>query len=238
MIIEIENTRDDFSRYFKITRNPKDNTVRGFSLEFRRSLFGPEAATIIEPVTATTIPYKCYTFDDYVNVLSKYFGSKIDVRNFLKEKIKDVDEDTFSSRLQEYCRNAGYYSLGDEKKIDIEYSSDLMYYKPGDKIAPYLLKEIKSTIKTNKKRLADKEFKEISEKETTEQIYELIDIYHQFPVRDIDWHHAIDYFNSHSDALERYYPLFRMKFELFTPAEDIARALFINDEFYEFCKGV
>ena len=113
-----------------------------------------------------------------------------------------------------------------------------MYYKTGDKIAPYLLKDIKAAVKLNKKRLADKEFKEIETKETTEQIYELIDLQHQFPVRDIDWFHAIDYFNSHSDALKRYYPLFRMKLELFSSNEGIAKALFINDEFFEFCVGL
>jgi len=43
-------------------------------------------------------------------------------------------------------------------------------------------------------------------------------------------------FNSHSDALERYYPLFHMKLDCFSANEDIAKALFLNDEFYEFCK--
>ena len=124
-----------------------------------------------------------------------------------------------------------------EKKNTI-FATDLIYYKTGDKISPDLLKVIKDAIKSNKKRLADKEFKEISQKETTEQIYELIDIYHHFPVRDIDWHHAIAYFNTHSNALERYYPLFHMSFELFSKTEYIARALFINDEFYDFCKGL
>lgn len=70
----------------------------------------------------------------------------------------------------------------------------------------------------------------------TEQIYELIDIRHQFPVRDIDWFHTIDDFNTNPDALKRYYPLFRMKFNLYTSAEDIAKAIFLNDDFYEFCK--
>ena len=100
------------------------------------------------------------------------------------------------------------------------------------------MKEIKTAVKSNRKRLADKEFKEIQEKEPTEQIYELIDIYSHFPVRDIDWHHAIDYFNSHSDALKRYYPLFRMKFDYFLSDRSIAKALFINDDFYEFCEGI
>lgn len=61
-----------------------------------------------------------------------------------------------------------------------------------------------------------------------EQIYELIDIRHQFPVRDIDWFHAIDDFNTNPDALKRYYPLFRMKFNLYTSAEDIAKAIFFE----------
>lgn len=170
--------------------------------------------------------------------LSKYFGNQIDVKNFLKEEIKDEDEDSFITKAKEYCKKDSYYLFEGEDKYDFIFASDLILYKTGNKIAPCLLEDIKEAVKTNKKRLEDKEFKELSKKETTEQIYELIDIKHQFPVRDIDWHHAIDYFNSHSDALERYYPLFRMKFELFTPTEDIARALFINDEFYEFCKGV
>lgn len=228
LIIKIENTRDRFSRFFGITKDPKDNTVRGFSLEFRRSLFGPEATNLS----------KHYTLDDYVNELSKYFGNQVDVRDFLKKKIKDENEDSFISKVKEYCNKDSYYLFEGEDKFDLIFASDLMFYKQGDKIAPCLLDEIKEAVETNKKRLTDKEFKELLEKETTEQIYELIDIKHQFPVRDIDWHHAIDYFNSHLDALERYYPLFRMRFELFAPTEDIARALFINDEFYEFCKGV
>ncbi len=237
-IIEIENNKCRYSRYFGITRDPKDNGIRGFSLEFRRSLFGPEAVKLLEPVTATSTAFKVYTFDDYVNELSKYFGNQIDVRNLLKEKIKDKDEDLFLSELQEYCKKDRYYLFEGEEKYDIIFSADLIYYKTGDKISPDLLKVIKDAIKSNKKRLADKEFKEISQKETTEQIYELIDIYHHFPVRDIDWHHAIDYFNTHSDALERYYPLFHMSFELFSITEYIARALFINDEFYDFYKGL
>lgn len=32
--------------------------------------------------------------------------------------------------------------------------------------------------------------------------------------------------------------LFKMEFEFLTPTENIAKALFINDEFYEFCKGL
>ncbi len=228
LIIKIENKRDRFSRNFGITRDPKENTVRGFSLEFRRSLFGIEAENLST----------YYTFDDYVNELSKYFGNQIDVKNFLKEEIKDEDEDSFITKAKEYCKKDSYYLFEGDDKYDFIFASDLILYKTGNKIAPCLLEDIKEAVKTNKKRLEDKEFKELSKKEITEQIYELIDIKHQFPVRDIDWHHAIDYFNSHSDALERYYPLFRMKFELFTPTEDIARALFINDEFYEFCKGV
>ena len=225
LIIQIENNKNDCFKYFGLTRNPKDNLVRGFSLEFRRSLFGQEA------VGNST----CYTFDEYVKELSKYFGEHIDIRSFLKEIIKDEDEDSLISRIKKYCNEDNYYLFEGEEKYDIIASYELINYKTGDKIAPYLLEEIKTVLKSNKERLADKEFKEIEKKESTEQIYELIDIYHHFPVREIDWHHAIDYFNSHSDALKRYYPLFRMNFDFLSPNEDIAKALFINDEFYEFC---
>ena len=225
LIFTIEKNRDDLSKYLGLIRDTKDNTVCGFSLEFRYSIFGPEAADFS----------KCYTFDDYVNKLSKYFGKQIDVENFLKEQIKDRDENELYKTIKSYSKN-NYTVFKGEEKYDIIFSSRLMYYKTGDKISPSLLKEIKKEVRANKKRLSGKEFKELEKKDPTEQIYELIDIRHQFPVRDVDWIHAIDYFNTNPDALKRYYPLFRMKFELYTSAEDIAKALFLNDEFYEFCK--
>ena len=230
LIIEIENKKDYFSRNFGLTRDPEDNCIRGFSLEFRRALFGPEAAA--------SIPYKRYTFDDYVNELSKYFGEQIDVRNFLKDKIKDVAEDTFIARLKEYCDSDNYILFKGEEKYDIIFSRELMYYKTGDKISPDLLKEIKETLKANKKRLNDKKFRELETKDPTEQIYELIDIRHQFPARVTDWIHTIDYFNSHSDALKRYYPVFCMRYDYYSLKDGIAKALFINDDFYEFCKSL
>lgn len=228
LIIQIENNKDDFSRNIGLTRDPKNNKVRGFSLEFLNSLFGPWNSTGII----------CYTFDEYVNELSKIFDNQIDVRAFLKGKIKDEDEESFHSRLKEYCQNNNYYVPEGEENCNIIYSSDLMYYKTGDILSPYLLDQVKKAIETNKERLSDEKFKELEKKETLEQIYELIDIYPHFPARDIDWHHAIDYFNTHTDALKRYYPLFKMKFDFLTPSEDIATALFMNDEFFEFCKNL
>ena len=225
MIISIEKNKDKLSRALGITRNPKDNSVCGFSLEFRRALFGPEALKTM----------KYYSFDEYVNKLSEYFGNQIDVEIFLKEHIEDRDEDSFHKLVKNYCKN-NYTVFKGEEKYDIIFSNRLMYYKPGDKIAPNILKELKTEVRNNKKRLSSKEFKELEKKEPTEQIYELIDIRHQFPVRDIDWFHAIDDFNTNPDALKRYYPLFRMKFNLYTSAEDIAKAIFLNDDFYEFCK--
>lgn len=228
LIINIENNRDNFSKNIGLTRDPKDNRIRGFSLEFRNSLFGPENSTSII----------FYTFDDYVNKLSEYFGDQIDVRKFLKEKIKDQDDDSFCLRLKEYINKDNFYVFEGEENCDIKYSSDLMYYKTGDILSPYLLEEVRKTVKINKERLSDNKFKELEKKDTLEQIYELIDIYPHFSARDIDWQHAIDYFNTHSDALKRYYPLFKMKFEFLTPAEHIATALFMNDEFFEFCKNL
>lgn len=227
LIILIEKNKDRISKTLGIIRDPKDNSVCGFSLEFRCSLFGPEAI----------VNNRSYSFDDYVNELSKYFGKHIDVEKFLKEQIEERDEDLIRKKIESYCGNR-YIIFKGEEKYDIIFSCRLMYYKPGDKIAPYILKEIKKEVRANKKRLSSKEFKELETKEPAEQIYELIDIRHQFPVRDIDWFHAIDEFNTNPDALKRYYPLFRMKFELYTSNEDIAKAIFLNDDFYEFCNSL
>ena len=227
LIIKIELFKDDLTKSIGLTRNPKDNSVTGFSLEFRRSLFGPDFSIDTH-----------YSFDDYVNEFSKYFGNLIDVRNFLKEQIKEEDEDSLLKKVKTYCKRFKYLIFEGEENYDIILSRNLMYYKPGDKIAPYLLKDIKKELKTNKKRLSDKKFKELEKKEPTEQIYELIDIYAHFSAREIDWQHAIDYFHTHTDALQRYYPLFNMDFGYFKTTEDIAKALFINDDFYEFCKSL
>jgi len=225
LIIDIENNMNKISKFIGLTRNPKDNTVRGLSIDFRYSLFK----------SGNNINLGNCTFDDYVSELSKYFGDQVDVKSFLKDKIKDEDDDSLELRLKKYCAEENYYIFKGEEKYDITLSRDLMYYRKGNKIAPYLMNGIQEAVKSNKKRLSDNEFKELRKKEPTVQIYELIDINNSFPVRDIDWFHAIDYFNSHSDALKRYYPLFHMKFN-YTFSEDLAKALFINDEFYEFYK--
>lgn len=229
LVIRIENNKDKFSKALGLTRDPKDNGVRGFSLEFRRSLFGPKCT-----IDAT------YSFDDYVTELSKHFGEQIDVRDFLKEKIKDEDEEGFILRLKDFADNEedDYYYSKDERKYDIFHSPLLIHYKTGYTITPFLLGEIKEVVKKSKELLAGKEFKEIEKKETLEQIYDLIDMNPNFPVRDIDWRHAIDFFYAHSDAVKRYYPLFRMKLKCFSLEESIAKALFLNDEFFEFCKGL
>ena len=226
LIIDIENNANRISKNLGITRNPKDNTVRGLSIDFRYSLFR----------SGKKINLEHRTFDDYVNELSKYFGEQVDVRSFLKEKIKDEDEDSLFLRVKKYCAENNYYIFKGEEKYDIILSKDLMYYKPGDKIAPRIMDAIKDAVKSNRKKLTDKAFKELQNKEITEQIYELIDINKYFPARDIDWFHAIDYFHSHSDALKRYYPLFHMEDNYFISSEDIAKALFMNDDFYEFFK--
>ena len=229
-IIEAENNRNRYSRNVGISRDPKNDIVHGFSLGFRHSLFGPD--------TTDAFIFKNFTIDNYVNELSKYLGSQIDVRNFLLENIKVEDEVSFENRLREYCHKDSYVIFDGEKDYDIFLPQDLIYYKIGDRIAPYLLDKIQNVEKNIKSKLEDKEFKEISQKETIDQIYELIDINYQFPVRDIDWVHAIDYFNTHSDALERYYPLFCIQLESIRPIEEITKAIFINDAFFEFCKGL
>ena len=225
-IIDIETNMNQFSKSLGITRNPKNNKVRGFSLEFRYSLFKSENRINVD---------NC-TFDDYVSELSKYFGEEVDVRSFLEEKIKEEDEDSILSKARELHNKDNYYIFKGEENFDIILSRELMYYKTGNTIAPFLIKAIQEAAKSNKERLSDKKFKELQEKESTEQIYELIDINPNFPARDIDWFHTIDYFNSHSDALERYYPIFHMGCNDFSISNDIAKALFMNDEFYEFYK--
>ncbi len=228
LIFEIESNKSGLSRYFGLSRDPNDNKVRGFSLEFKYSLFGPEGTKIDNFLN----------IDDYVNELSKYMGKYINVRSFFEEKLKEEDESTVISKLKKFYNEDNYTIFKGEEKYDIIFSNRLMYYKPGDKISPKILEDIKKEVRANKKRLSGKEFRELEKKEPTEQIYELIDIRHQFPVRDIDWFHAIDDFNTNPDALKRYYPLFRMKFDLYTSAEDIAKAIFLNDDFYEFCKSL
>ncbi len=107
LIFEVENDRNNFSKEIGFTKDPNTNEVRGFSLELRHSLFGPEC----------TLDTK-YTFDDYVNELSKYFGSQIDVRNFLAEIIKDVDEENYISKLRHSGTfEAGYQLRKYQKKV-------------------------------------------------------------------------------------------------------------------------
>ncbi len=223
MIIEAAHSNSYFNK-LELSRNPKDDRVRYLPPEFIKSLFGSESQITIQN----------YTFENLVNELSKSFKDQVDVRTFLKEKIKDVDEDTMILQLQDLRKKDNYYLFEGEEKFDIIWAFELMDYKTGDSISPYLLDELMNTAKTNREILESKEYKELEKKDPIEQIYELIDLRPHFSARDIDWHHAIDYFNTHTDALKRYYPLFKMELEFLTPGENIATALFMNDDLYEF----
>lgn len=227
IVLSTYTTDSRISRIVGITRNPKDNIIRGIPKVFYNSLYGKDVNILNE----------CPTLDNLVNGLTKYFDDEITIRKILKEHITDEAEDQFITRVKKSLEEDDYYST-QSKQYDIFISYYLLEYRTGDKLSPYLMKEIKTTLSKCKKSLDDEEFKELEKKDITEQIYELIDLKPYFPVRDIDWRHAIDYFHTHSDALKRYYPLFCLSFEYFSATPHIAKALFINDEFYEFCKSL
>lgn len=227
LVIEAGKHKDSF-RELGLVRNPENNKVRGFDEEFYSSLFGADSE----------IKNGNCKFDDLVTEFNKYFGTKIDVRKILKEKIMVEDDKSFFSRVKKKCdKDKKYYE--EEEKYDICYPFLLMHYQKGDTMSPYIHESIKEVLSCVDDALVSEEFKLLERKETAEQIYDLMDMRPHFPVRDIDWHHAIDYFHTHSDAIRRYYPIFKMKGDAyFSPVPDIARALFMNDEFFEYCKNL
>ncbi|EID86346.1 hypothetical protein MSI_06970 [Treponema sp. JC4] len=242
--INLKETKEEYTKFFDLVikagmhkdrfkelglvRNPENNKVKGFDDEFYSSLFGAESKTAI----------RNYTFDDLVTEFNKYFGSKIDVRKILEEKIIEEDDESFITRFKEFVNKPCSFDE-EEEKYDICYPFLIMHYQKGDTMSPYIQQCINDALSCVDEALSSEEFKQLEKKEITEQIYDLIDMRPHFPVRDIDWHHAIDYFYTHSDAIRRYFPIFKMKVEdYFSATREISRTLFMNDEFFEYCKNL
>lgn len=174
---------------------------------------------------------------------SKLVGNKIDIDKLILEKEeweKSFKKDSLITQLYKIQNNVKeerekYLEVQDN--YDITIPEHFIYYEKGKSILPELLNYLKDTKDFIIKILKEKDYNALLQKSYIQQINTLIKMNPWFPVRDIDWMHAIDYFEAHTDALSRYYPLFRMKINYYTPYKAIAQALFINDDFYDFFIG-
>lgn len=159
---------------------------------------------------------------EYEEVLSKLNNN---------DEEEDDDYDELPNQIDNNSNTA-------EQEYDIESTKDLFNYKKGNTIEPKLLKNILDCFDLFKTTIEQKEYAYLSKLSPIEQIKTLSLCQKQFPLQDKDWKHAINYFLTKKDALERYYLLFMLKYEMYSPACNITRALFINDALYKFCHNL
>ena len=187
-------------------------------------------------------PLIAMTKEELLAEAEKQIGDKIDIKAVIAKKEKEdesYNNDSFIMKLKKIeneMKEEHKKLLESEDKYDINLPPEFIYYKKGQTISPELLECLSKTKEYVIEKVKEPYYIELLQDKPKEQIEALIIMNSWFPVRDIDWTHAIDYFETHEDALKRYYPLFRMDIGYATPFKAIAQALFINDDFYEFFK--
>lgn len=122
------------------------------------------------------------------------------------------------------------------KLYDIECTKELFNYKKGNSISPELLKLLQEHFATFAEARKQNGYRFLSTLSPREQIIGLSQQINILPLCDSDWKHIINQFNKHHNSLERYYPLFMVRYDLYSSSSNVVRALLINDELYEFCK--
>lgn len=216
----------DFNDLFSFLSSYEENEYKDF------------ISAVIEVKNENDSPIK-NQFDEMYETIEKNIGDKIDVKKTFDEKLKDskaYEENSFIATIKKHMADEKAKAKEYEEKYDIYNAKQFITFEKGQTFSPVLLENLKNTQEFITKILEEQDYKDLLQKKPDEQIKALIELNQWFPVRDIDWIHAIDYFENHTDALSRYYPLFRMEIDHATPYKGIAQALFINDAFYEFFK--
>lgn len=170
--------------------------------------------------------------ETFWNVLEANF-SKSTIENFKKKNSpKPKKQETES----EPVKTKSVFDEDSERKYDIEFTDELFDYTKGKTINPELLDQILGCFDVFKEARKQSGYTYLSSMVPLEQIKRLARQKEFIPLKDVEWQHVINYFKTKSDALERYYPLVMVSYELYSPTCHVACALFINDELYFYCR--
>lgn len=171
--------------------------------------------------------------EEYWKALEENFSEDF-IGDYIKknrdEKIKTIEENRKQKKDKKYDK--------EKREYDIEWAEELFDYKNGMTINPDLLRQIVGAFDTFEAARKQDGYKYFSQFEPIEQLRRLAKQPKYFPIKDVDWIHCIEYFKTHDDGLERYYPLFMTRYEDYSPTCHMVRSFFINDELYEYCKDL
>ena len=183
--------------------------------------------------------FKLFT-DTFAGPINQAFWNELEA-NFSKTTITKFKKKN-SSKLQkkdkknETMKSKSVFDEDSERKYDIEFTDELFDFKNGDTINPELLDQILGCYDVFKEARKQSGYAYLSTMLPLEQIKRLARQKEFIPLKDVEWQHVINYFKTESDALERYYPLVMVSYELYSPTCHVACSLFINDELYFYCR--
>ena len=158
--------------------------------------------------------------------------------NFLEEEKLELFVNTYMGPGNEDDEQIiQYNSKSDNSEhYDIECTKEHFKFKKGNSISPELLKLLQEHFATFAESRKQNGYQFLSTLSPREQIIGLSQQINILPLCDSDWKHIINQFNKHLNSLERYYPLFMVRYDLYSSSSNVVRALLINDELYKFCK--
>ena len=200
------------------------------------------------------LPDKAFVYGDFdyplaveaVEKINKHLKNKIGLPIICRPEalmalIKETDcsEKEKHELFKNTCiKQAAQKKEAATQKYDVECTAELFNYRKGNSIDPELVKLLKETFDILAGAKKQNGYKYLSTLSPNEQIRGLARHAGFIPICDVDWQHIINHFENHKDSLERYYPLFMVGCESYSSTSNIVRALLINDDLHEFCKGL
>ena len=176
--------------------------------------------------------------EDLMSELEECVGDICDVSRivaeYMEKRESQKDKDNPTDILNTYMHDMVDQKMTSMEKYDITDTEYLVAFEKGDTIDEALNKEALDTFAIYRSVLEDESYKELLQKDSSEVIRFLIEYNRYFLLMDESWEKIFHDIEENITALERYYPMVRMK-----PSTDdqvqLIRAFVLNDEFYQYC---
>lgn len=120
-------------------------------------------------------------------------------------------------------------------QYDISDSEELIYYKDGDTIQPYLKESVKKSYAFYTSILSEDSYNELINMEPESRCRWLVEQNRSILIRDKDWNKIFTDIKKHKNAFSRYYPMMRVELSS-KQLNYMVIAFVLNDELYSYCK--
>lgn len=169
-------------------------------------------------------------------ILERNFGKEMDVAAYMEEHLKKEKPSEISEEFSDFFHQEKEKLEKDHEEYDIADSEDLLYYQKGDSILPSLQKSLDKSMAFLESILEEEMYLDLVQKNADTQFGWLVMQKRYYCIQKEDWERIYKRLTA-PGGLARYYSLFRIQLGQ-ESIRDMATALLVNDELWDFCKKI